>query len=120
MKAGPEKDLAERYLERFAKSGPALGLDFRAWSRLPKGRAQPAEARRRDEAARLLAQLAGGAALIALDERGKNLTSEQFAAALARFRAMKTGAAWRWSSADRTATIPPCALPPTLSSASGA
>jgi len=86
MKAGPEKDLAQRYLERFGRSGPALGLDFGGVVELAEGRAGLAEARRHDEAARLLAQLAGGAALIALDERGQDLTSEQFAAALARFR----------------------------------
>ena len=28
MKAGPEQELAARYLDRFAKSGPAVGLEF--------------------------------------------------------------------------------------------
>ena len=28
MKAGPEKELADRYFERFSKSGPAIGLEF--------------------------------------------------------------------------------------------
>ncbi|RVI56744.1 23S rRNA (pseudouridine(1915)-N(3))-methyltransferase RlmH, partial [Sinorhizobium medicae] len=27
LKAGPEKDLAVRYLDRFAKTGPAVGLE---------------------------------------------------------------------------------------------
>ena len=27
MKAGPDKEMADRYLERFARAGPALGLD---------------------------------------------------------------------------------------------
>ena len=28
MKAGPEQELAARYFDRFAKSGPAIGLEF--------------------------------------------------------------------------------------------
>ena len=28
MKAGPEQELAARYLDRFAKSGPAVGLEL--------------------------------------------------------------------------------------------
>ena len=28
LKAGPEKELAARYLDRFAKSGPAVGLEL--------------------------------------------------------------------------------------------
>ena len=75
MKAGPEQELAARYLDRFAKSGPAIGLEFSGVVEIAEGRAQSADERRRDEAARLRAQLAKGAALIALDERGKNLAS---------------------------------------------
>ncbi|TIW95226.1 MAG: 23S rRNA (pseudouridine(1915)-N(3))-methyltransferase RlmH, partial [Mesorhizobium sp.] len=40
MKAGPEKQLADRYFERFAKSGQAVGLEFSGAVEIPEGRAQ--------------------------------------------------------------------------------
>ena len=79
MKAGPEKELADRYLERFAKAGPALGLDFSGVSEVAESRAREAGDRKRDEAGLLRAHLPPGAALILLDERGKNLGSEKLA-----------------------------------------
>ena len=65
MKAGAEQELAARYLDRFAKSGPAIGLEFSGILEIAEGRAQSADERRRDEADRLRAQIAKGAALIA-------------------------------------------------------
>ena len=53
MKAGPEQELADRYFDRFAKSGPAIGLEFSGVMEIAEGRAQTAEERRRDEAERL-------------------------------------------------------------------
>jgi len=85
MKAGPERDLAERYFDRFAKSGPAIGLDFSGVHEIPESRARAAAERRREEAERLR-QHAGPAALILLDERGRNVNSENFAERLAAFR----------------------------------
>jgi 23S rRNA (pseudouridine1915-N3)-methyltransferase len=79
MKAGAEQDLAARYLDRFAKSGPAVGLEFSGVLEIAEGRAQSADERRRDEAGRLRAQIAKSAALVALDERGKNIASADFA-----------------------------------------
>ena len=79
MKAGPEQELVARYLDRFAKSGPAVGLEFSGVSDIAEGRAQSADERRRDEAARLRTQFPKGAALIVLDERGKNLGSADLA-----------------------------------------
>lgn len=79
MKAGAEQDLAARYLDRFARSGPAVGLEFSGVLEIAEGRAQAADERRRDEADRLRSQIARGAALIALDERGKNIASADLA-----------------------------------------
>jgi len=79
MKAGPEQELAARYLDRFAKGGPAVGLEFSGTMEIAEGRAQSADERRRDEAGRLRVQIAKGAALIVLDERGKNLGSADLA-----------------------------------------
>lgn len=86
MKAGPERELAERYFERFAKSGPAVGLEFAGIAEIAEGRAQGASERQRDEGLRLLAQLQPGAALVLLDERGKSFSSEEFAARIGQLR----------------------------------
>jgi 23S rRNA (pseudouridine1915-N3)-methyltransferase len=86
MKAGPEQELAARYFDRLAKSGPAIGLEFAGVVEIAEARSQAAEERRRDEAARLRAGIAANAALILLDERGKSFTSEQFAGRIAGLR----------------------------------
>lgn len=86
LKAGPEKELAARYLDRFAKAGPAVGLDLGKISEVAESRAGSAAARKRDEAALLEKALPEGAVLILLDERGKALDSPGFADRLAGFR----------------------------------
>ncbi len=86
MKAGPEKELADRYLDRFAKGGPAVGLEFSGVSELSESRSPNALERRRDEAQKLQSQLAPGTVLILLDERGKNISSEVFAERIAALR----------------------------------
>ncbi|TIT66144.1 MAG: 23S rRNA (pseudouridine(1915)-N(3))-methyltransferase RlmH [Mesorhizobium sp.] len=86
MKAGPERELADRYFERFAKSGPAVGLEFAGITEIAEGRAQSASKRQRDEGSRLQAQLQPGTALILLDERGKSLSSPDFASRIAQLR----------------------------------
>ena len=79
MKAGPERELADRYFERFARSGPAVGLEFAGVVEIAEGRAQTASERRREEGQKLQTQLQAGAALLLLDERGRNLSSEELA-----------------------------------------
>lgn len=86
MKAGPERQLADRYFERFGKSGPSLGLEFSGVDEVAESRADSAELRRREEADRLGQRLVDSTALIALDERGKSLPSEKFAKTLAEIR----------------------------------
>lgn len=86
MKAGPERELVERYFDRFSKSGPSLGLEFAGVSEVAESRAQTAELRKAEEAQRLHEVLANGAALIVLDERGKGLGSEAFAERIGRMR----------------------------------
>ena len=79
LKTGPEKDLASRYLDRFTKAGPAIGLEFARMIEVQESRASNSETRKREEAAMLEKHLADGAALILLDERGKALDSPAFA-----------------------------------------
>ncbi len=92
MKAGPDKELADRYFDRFGKTGVSLGLELGGLVELPESRAQSTSERQGDEAERLSAQFPAGAALILLDERGKNLSSQQFAERIAAFRDQGTKA----------------------------
>jgi 23S rRNA (pseudouridine1915-N3)-methyltransferase len=87
MKAGPERDLCARYLDRFARSCGALGMEFHKLVELPESRAGSSQARKRDEAASILRNLTDGAHLILLDERGKSPSSEEFSAVLGSERA---------------------------------
>jgi len=86
MKAGPERELAERYLDRLGKAGPALGLEFGGVHELAESRARSAAERMREEAKLLQGAITPGSATIVLDERGAQLGSEDFAAKLAGFR----------------------------------
>jgi 23S rRNA (pseudouridine1915-N3)-methyltransferase len=86
LKLGPERELAERYLDRADKAGRAVGITGVSVREVPESRAREALARKDEEAAALLADLAPGTLLIALDERGDLPTSERFAALLAEAR----------------------------------
>lgn len=86
MKAGPERELGDRYLGRLAKAGPAIGLEFAGIHEIPESRARSADERRREEGDRLSARLQPGSALYLLDERGKNITSQTFAEGIGALR----------------------------------
>ena len=86
LKAGPEKDLAARYLDRFAKAGPAIGIELSRVMEVAESRASNAETRKREEAAMLEKALPEGAILVLLDERGKALDSENFATLIGQYR----------------------------------
>ncbi|WP_105386210.1 23S rRNA (pseudouridine(1915)-N(3))-methyltransferase RlmH [Neorhizobium alkalisoli] len=86
LKAGPEKDLASRYLDRLAKAGPAVGLELSKLVEVQESRAANAETRKREEASLLEKALPEGAVLVLLDERGKALDSEAFAEVIGRYR----------------------------------
>ena len=79
LKSGPEKELAERYIDRFAKAGPAVGLELAKITEVNESRASNSETRKREEAQALEKSLAEGAVLFLLDERGKALDSPEFA-----------------------------------------
>ncbi|TIO11804.1 MAG: 23S rRNA (pseudouridine(1915)-N(3))-methyltransferase RlmH, partial [Mesorhizobium sp.] len=86
MKTGPERELADRYFERFAKSGPAVGLEFAGVVETSESRGQSADERRREEGQKLQGQLQQGNVLFLLDERGKALSSEDLAARIGQLR----------------------------------
>lgn len=78
MKAGADKDLFDRYLDRARKIGRGLGVTEVALAEFPESRAQRADERKSEEAAVLLNSLPSGARLVVLDEHGKSLSSVAF------------------------------------------
>lgn len=92
LKAGPERELAARYVERSSASCRAVGLTGFEVREIDESRARRMEDRRVDEARALLALLPEHARIIALDERGKHLTSEAFAADVGKARDAATSA----------------------------
>lgn len=85
MKAGPERELVARYLDRAQASGKPLALTGFDVTELNESRAGSAAARKAEEAKALRSAAAGGI-VVALDERGKSISSEAFAAQLGRWR----------------------------------
>jgi 23S rRNA (pseudouridine1915-N3)-methyltransferase len=86
LKDGPEKALFERYRERIEATGKQLGLSPVVWREIAESRA-PTAARRSEEEGQALLSLAPDAGtVIALDQRGKQITSEAIARLLAELR----------------------------------
>lgn len=85
LKDGGERTLFDRYWERLEAQGRGVGLAPLRHVEWPESRESTAGLRQAAEAQRLLAA-AGEATIVALDERGKGLTSTAFADLLKRHR----------------------------------
>jgi 23S rRNA (pseudouridine1915-N3)-methyltransferase len=81
LRAGPEKTLVDDYLARFAKVGRGLGLPPLSVTEIDGRGAGP-----QAEAALIERAVPPGAALVILDERGRAMTSPDFAASLGGWR----------------------------------
>ncbi|MFQ5625376.1 MAG: 23S rRNA (pseudouridine(1915)-N(3))-methyltransferase RlmH [Methyloligellaceae bacterium] len=79
LKAGPERELYQRYTKRVSQTGRALNIGPLAAIEIAESRNGSAGERCTGEAHALLAKIPGKAILIALDEKGDCLTSEQLA-----------------------------------------
>jgi 23S rRNA (pseudouridine1915-N3)-methyltransferase len=86
LKSGPERDLAARYRERAAALGRKLGLRPIEIIEIAESRSRRGEDRIREEAAELAAAIPENAAIVALDARGKALSSTDLAERLERWR----------------------------------
>jgi 23S rRNA (pseudouridine1915-N3)-methyltransferase len=82
LKSSPEHALALDYLRLAEKLGRRAGIRSVSLTEFPESRAGTPSLRKREETDRLLDAVPAGAVLIALDERGEELTSLQFAAQL--------------------------------------
>ena len=86
LKQGPERELAERYRERFEDIGRKLGFRGLEIHEIPESRARDAATRIAEEAAAISALMPEKHVLVALDERGDNVDSAAFARHLSHWR----------------------------------
>jgi 23S rRNA (pseudouridine1915-N3)-methyltransferase len=86
LKAGPERELAARFQERAAAIGRKLGFRSIEIVEIEEGRDRRSEDRIRAEAATLARAIPENAAIVALDARGKALSSGDLARRLERWR----------------------------------
>jgi len=86
LKQGPERELSERYRERFDDIGRKLGFRGLEINEIPESRARDAATRINEEAAAISAAIPAKSVLVALDERGNNIDSAAFARHLGHWR----------------------------------
>ncbi len=86
LKQGPERELAERYRDRFDDIGRKLGFRSLEIDEIPESRARDPATRVAEEAAAISAAMPAKSVLVALDERGENIDSTAFARHLGRWR----------------------------------
>jgi 23S rRNA (pseudouridine1915-N3)-methyltransferase len=86
LKAGPERELFDRYAERAAALGPSVGISGPQFREFEESRARSADERRAAERKSLMEAAPGGAWICALDERGAAKTSAAWAEEIARAR----------------------------------
>src|ERR1700724_3563740 len=79
LKQGPERELAERYRERFDDIGRKLGFRGLEMAEIPESRARDTATRIAEEAAVISAAIPAKSVLVALDEHGDNIDSSVFA-----------------------------------------
>lgn len=86
MRAAPETVLADDYLTRARGLGPKLGIAKLDLAVVETSRKSSLDARMSEEANALQSRIPQGAHVIALDEAGRSLTSEDFARQIAKLR----------------------------------
>jgi 23S rRNA (pseudouridine1915-N3)-methyltransferase len=86
LKQGPERELADRYRERFDDIGRKLGFRGLEIHEISESRARDAATRITEEAAAISAAIPAKSVLVVLEERGDNIDSAAFARHLGRWR----------------------------------
>jgi 23S rRNA (pseudouridine1915-N3)-methyltransferase len=86
LKDDAERASVERYVQRKSQAGPPLGLTGISVFDISESKAKAAAERKADEAVELRKRMPAGSRHAALDERGKTLSSAEFAAWLGRMR----------------------------------
>jgi 23S rRNA (pseudouridine1915-N3)-methyltransferase len=91
LKQGPERELAERYRDRFEDIGRKLGFRGLEIHEIAESRARDAPTRITEEASAISTAIPDKSVLVALDERGENVDSAAFARHLGRWRDDQVG-----------------------------
>jgi 23S rRNA (pseudouridine1915-N3)-methyltransferase len=86
LKQGPERELAERYRERFDDIGRKLGFRGLEIHEIPESRARDAASRIAEEATAISAAIPARSVLVALDAGGDNIDSAAFARHLGQWK----------------------------------
>jgi 23S rRNA (pseudouridine1915-N3)-methyltransferase len=86
LKQGPERELAERYRDRFDDIGRKLGFRGLEIHEIPESRARDAASRISEEAVAIATLIPEKSVVVALDEHGTSLDSATFACHLRRWR----------------------------------
>ena len=86
LKQGPERELAERYRDRFEDIGRKLGFRGLAIHEVPESRARDAATRVAEEAAAISALIPDKSVVVTLDEHGSVDSGAAFARHLGRWR----------------------------------
>jgi len=86
LKAGPERELVQRYMTRLGGVGKSVGISGVELREIDESPARRPEERRLAEAKAIGLAIPTSAARIVLDERGQAVTSADFAAGLAKAR----------------------------------
>src|ERR1700756_3272275 len=87
LKAGPERELAERYRKRAADLSRRLGMTAFDLVEIRESRAQDRERRMVEESIAIANVIAEGAVSVILDERGEDTSSASLAGHLETWRA---------------------------------
>jgi 23S rRNA (pseudouridine1915-N3)-methyltransferase len=91
LKQGPERELADRYRERFDDIGRKLGFRGLEIHEISESRARDAASRIAEEAGAIAAAIPEKSMLVALDERGENIDSTVFSRYLGSWRDQGAG-----------------------------
>jgi 23S rRNA (pseudouridine1915-N3)-methyltransferase len=86
LRKGPERELFARYFKRLTETARNVGVASVELREVDESPARRTDDRRDEEAAAIVAAMPSESMLIALDERGSSLTSEEWAADIARAR----------------------------------
>jgi 23S rRNA (pseudouridine1915-N3)-methyltransferase len=86
LKAGPERDLAERYLKRAAQVGRSVGWTGLEVVEIRESRADNVERRMLEESIAIANIIPDRAVIVLMDERGESMPSAAFAGRLQGWR----------------------------------